>query len=283
MAWIGTALGAGRDRLCRGGPARLVLAGATVTLVVTGIAALAGGALAHVAAVLGPAGLVLEALALKMTLSARSLAAAARGVGRDLERNDLTAARTAVGRHLVSRSTVTLDASRVASAAVESVAENLTDAITAPLLFYLAFGLPGAFAYRALNTADAMLGYREGALEHFGKVAARLDDLANLAPARLGALALVVAAALVGAEGRRAWRAMWRDHARTSSPNAGWTMAAMAGALGVRLEKPGHYVLGNGRLPGVCDIEAAIRVMKAAATLITAMVAGLAFVLRAVI
>jgi adenosylcobinamide-phosphate synthase len=151
------------------------------------------------------------------------------------------------------------------------VAENLTDALVAPVLFYLALGVPGALAYRALNTADTMLGYREGALEYFGKLAARLDDLANLVPARLSALAIVTAAR---SPTRAAWSVMARDHARTASPNAGWTMAAMAGALGVTLEKPTAYRLGHGRPPQPADIERSIHLFWRAATV--ALATGLA-------
>ena len=271
MAWIGGALGAGRRRLAQGSPSRLLVSGALLTLAVTALAAGVGWMVGEISARLGALGLLLEALGLKSMLSLRGLAEAARAVSRDLDRSDLTAARATVGRHLVSRPTAGLDESHVASATIESVAENLTDALVAPLLFYLALGLPGVVAYRVVNTADAMIGYREGALEHFGKVAARLDDLLNLIPARLAAAALVAAAAVTGADARRAFDVMWRDHSRTASPNAGWTMAAMAGALGIVLEKPGHYRLGEGRLPGAGDIPLSVRVMTVAA-LLTAIV-----------
>lgn len=253
-----------------------MLAGAGLTIAVAGIAAVAAWLVVRGAHALGPAGLVLEALALKTMLSVRDLAGAARGVAGELERGRLEAARRAVGHHLVSRPTAALDEGHVASAAVESVAENLTDSCVGPLLFYVVFGLPGAVAYRAVNTADAMIGYRDGALEYFGKVAARLDDLLNLLPARLAALALVVAAPLAGAESAQSWTVMRRDHARTASPNAGWTLAAMAGALRIRLEKPGHYTLGQGPLPGVTDIEVGVRIMRSAALLATIALAGIA-------
>jgi adenosylcobinamide-phosphate synthase len=153
----------------------------------------------------------------------------------------------------------------VAAAAIESVAENLTDSFVAPLLFYLVFGLPGALAYRALNTADSMLGYRDGALEYFGKVAARLDDVANLVPARLAALVLVVVS---GRRAPAAWSTMLSDRRHTPSPNAGWTMAAMAGALGVTLAKPGVYSLGRGDEPVAGDIDRALRLLRRAIVLI---------------
>jgi adenosylcobinamide-phosphate synthase len=274
VAWIGRALGAGRRRLARGSPSRLLVSGALLTLVVTALAAGAGWMVTALSGSLGALGLLVEALALKSMLSARGLAEAARAVARDLDHGDLAAARASVGRHLVSRPTAGLDESHVASAAIESVAENLTDAVVAPLLYYVALGLPGVVAYRAVNTADAMIGYREGVLEHFGKVAARLDDLLNLIPARLAAAALVVAAALTGADARRGFHVMRRDHGRTASPNAGWTMAAMAGALGLVLEKPGHYRLGEGRLPAPDDIPQSVRVMAVAA-LLTAVVVAL--------
>jgi adenosylcobinamide-phosphate synthase len=203
----------------------------------------------------------------------RGLWRAAAGIATRLERGDLTGARTALGFHLVSRPTADLGEGDVAAAAVESVAENLTDSIVAPALMYLLFGLPGAALYRAVNTADAMIGYREGALEHFGKLAARLDDALNLIPARVAALALIVAAALTRAAPAHAWSIMWRDHARTASPNAGWTMSAMAGALDVRLVKRDMYALGDGALPTPRDVRRSLVVMAVAALVVIVLAA----------
>jgi adenosylcobinamide-phosphate synthase len=272
VAWMGRALAAGRRWLCRGRAWWLLLAGGVLVLVVMALAAAAGALVEAVAAALGPAGLVVEAAALKATIAPRGLALAARAVAAPLARDALDEARAALGFHLVSRPTAALDAGHVASGAVESVAENLTDALVGPVLCFLVWGVPGALAYRALNTADTMLGYREGALEYFGKAAARLDDLANLLPARLAALALVIAA---GRHARPAWRVMARDHGRTASPNAGWTMAAMAGALGVTLEKPGAYRLGDGPLPGPHHVEQSLALFhRACAVAIVLMVAA---------
>lgn len=280
MAWIGRALAWGRATFATGSAPRLLTAGAVVTLGVVALAIAASMALLAVASTLGWLGLVVEALALKSMLSLRGLARPALAVGDDLERADLGAARAAVGRDLVSRPTATLDAGQVASAAVESVAENLTDAFLAPVLFFLAFGLPGAVAYRVINTADAMIGYREGALLYFGRVAARLDDVLNFVPARLAALSLVAAAAIAGADSRRAFTTMRRDHDRTASPNAGWTMAAMAGALGVTLVKPGAYHLGAGRVPAPSDVVRAVRLMATAAALAIPPAVAIALALR---
>ena len=267
VAWLGRALAAGRRRLCRGSPPSLLVGGALVTLGAAALAGLAAWVVQALSRRLGPGGALLEAIALACLLSLRGLAAAARGVASALERGDLEGARVAVGRDLVSRPTATLEAEQVASATIESLAENLTDAFLAPACFFLVFGLPGAAVYRALNTADAMFAYREGPLEHFGKVAARLDELLNLLPARLAGWALVGGAALTGESAPRALTVMRRDRRRTASPNAGWTMAAMAGALGVVLEKPDAYRPGDGSPPAVSDIGRAIRVLAAASAL----------------
>ena len=148
-------------------------------------------------------------------------------------------------RSLVSRDVSALTAGQAIAATVESVSENTTDSFIGPWLAFALFGLPGAFAYRAINTLDSMIGYH-GEYEYLGKAAARLDDLVNLVPARLTALLLTLGSVVLpGQRAGRAWRIMWRDHARTASPNAGWTMSGMAGALGVELEKEGHYRLGD--------------------------------------
>ncbi len=267
VAWLGTGLERGRRALCHGSPRQLLLGGAALVVGIAGLAGGAGWIIERVAARLGGWGIVVEALALTSALSLRGLAEAALAVGRHLGQADLPAARLSVGRDLVSRPTADLDEADLVSATVESVAENLTDAFVGPVCFFLAFGLPGAAAYRAINTADAMLGYREGALEHFGKAAARLDDLLNLLPARLSGYAIVLGAAVAGGDAGRAWSVMRSDRGRTASPNAGWTMAAMAGALGVTLEKAGAYRLGDGRPPGRVDIGRSVRILGAAAAL----------------
>jgi adenosylcobinamide-phosphate synthase len=186
--------------------------------------------------------------ALASTLLAyRGLDRAVGEVQAALERADLGEARRLLGWHLVSRPTAELRADEVAAAAVESLAENLSDSLVAPLLAHLAGGLPGTAIYRFANTADAMWGYRDERYMYLGKPAARLDDLLNLAPARLTAALIALAAQIVRGRGGAAWRAALRDHGRTASPNAGWPMAAMAGALDTTLTKRGHYTLGDGR------------------------------------
>ncbi|HEY0779927.1 MAG TPA: CobD/CbiB family cobalamin biosynthesis protein, partial [Gemmatirosa sp.] len=224
---------------------------------------------------------VLGGLLLKPAFSVRALLAAGGAVERALRSGDLAAARRLLAWHLVSRDTARLTASEVAGAAIESLAENLGDGVVAPLLAHAAGGLALAYAYRFVNTADAMLGYRTPELEWFGKVAARADDALNLAPARIAASLVALAAPAGGGSIRRALGTALADAGRTPSPNAGWPMAAMAGALGVRLDKRGGvsengerlYVLNAaGRAPGVGDLARARRVVGAAAGLAAALV-----------
>lgn len=211
--------------------------------------------------------LLLTVWLLKSTFSVRALLEAGEAVEHRLTSDDLEGAREAL-RSLVSRERAALDRSHVASAAVESAAENLADSYVAPLLWYAVGGLPAALAYRAVNTADAMVGYR-GRYEYLGKASARLDDLASYLPSRASALGLIAAAPLVGLSASGAIEATRRDRRATASPNAGWPMAAAAGALGVWLEKPDHYRLGTGREPEASDIRAVGRLVLAAAGLCT--------------
>jgi adenosylcobinamide-phosphate synthase len=277
VAWLGRAL----DWAERRAPGRSVADGAAAVTLVVGSAWAVARLLAVATRGLGWAGIVLEALLLKPAFALSRLADATEGVEDALRAGDLATARTRVGRNLVSRPTEALGADEVASAAIESAAENLVDSIAGPMLAYAAGGLPVAWAYRATNTADAMWGYRDARYERFGKAAARLDDLANLVPARLGATALAVGAALVGENGAGAVRVAWAQHRRTASPNAGWPMAAMAGALDVGLAKRGAYRLGDGALPSSPDaIRRARRVLGAACGITVVLLAGAALLGR---
>lgn len=250
VAWIGHLIGWGERLAPDAGPgitfvygATWVLSGVIVcTLPVVGLLAGARwvGDLLYIP---------VAALLLKSTFTYSGLARAARSVARALLAADLPEARRLVSWHLVSRDIAALSGELVAAAAVESVAENVTDGVVAPLLFFLLAGVPGAWAYRFFNTCDSMLGYRDPQHEYLGKFAARLDDVLNWLPARLTGLLMVIAAWLGGENASNAWRVMWGQHRRTSSPNAGWTMSAMAGALDVTLEKVGHYKLEGGAEP----------------------------------
>jgi len=225
---------------------------------------------------------VIQAVVLKATFSARSLARAAWSVATPLQNNDLSAARYQVAYHLVSRDVSALDATDLSAATIESIAENTSDSV-APLFFFAIAGLPGALVYRFVNTCDAMLGYHTPQLEWLGKASARLDDVLNLVPARITAISMLVVGGLWGkqrfVDSIRIW---YRDRLLTASPNAGHPMSAAAGVLGVVLEKKGHYLLGEGmRAPNVLDIHHAVRLLWATAIMSTAFVCSvIVFVLH---
>lgn len=186
---------------------------------------------------------VVGALLLKSTFSIIGLCRSALRVKKHLKGNNLSGAQTEMGA-LVSRNTEDLTEPLIVAATVESVAENISDSIVAPLFWFLILGVPGAIAYRVVNTFDSMIGYR-GEYEYLGKFSARLDDVLNFIPARLTGLMIVMATFFSRKNTSAAWRVMVRDHSKTESPNAGWPMSAAAGALGVQLEKIGHYKLGE--------------------------------------
>jgi adenosylcobinamide-phosphate synthase len=281
VAWMGTCIAALRRWAPQQGQWARLAYGAGIVIVgitmVAGLGLLLQRCLWYVP---WPLAWLVQALVLKLTFSLRGLVQAAREVQHALAHGDIPLARRLVGWHLVSRDTSQLNAAQVAAATVESVAENTSDGIVAPLFFYALGGIPAALAYRFINTADAMLGYRDAVHLWLGKVPARVDDLVNLVPARLTAVLLVLAARLLGEEARQAWTT-WRRQARlTASPNAGQPMSAMAGALGVELEKVGHYRLGAEQpLPGVQDIARAIWLVYGTAALATGLLVGLLFVL----
>jgi adenosylcobinamide-phosphate synthase len=214
---------------------------------------------------------VLGAFLISTPLSMRGLAAAAGTVERGLRYGDLDRARADVSE-MVGRDTDGLSASEVARAAVESVAENASDGVVAPMLYGLLLGAPGALAYRAINTLDSMVAYRIGPYEELGWAPARLDDLANLAPARATALG----AAAVSGRAARTLGVAWRYGPLTASPNAGWAEAAFAGALDLRLGGTSSYggvvrngpILGEGRCPEPEDIGRAVKIMRACCALL---------------
>jgi adenosylcobinamide-phosphate synthase len=224
------------------------------------------GTVGHIAERSAP--MPLHAMLLKSAMASRSLLRAGARVETSLRADDILRARTEL-RALVSRPTQDLDEPLIASAAIESLSENLVDSWIAPLLAYAIFGLGGAYFYRAANTADAMWGYHTPDYEWLGKSGARLDDLLNWFPARLSACLLVAC----GRHPRQALQVFLRDRGRTSSPNAGQAMAACAGQLGVRLEKAGYYVLNaEGRAPAAQDIAHA-RYLVARAMLLGTLIA----------
>jgi adenosylcobinamide-phosphate synthase len=260
------------------------LAGAVLLATVLAIALAAALAIQALTRLL-PGGWILEGLLMSTLLAQRSLVLHVGAVADGLRRG-LGEGRSAVAR-IVGRDPHALDAHGVARAALESLAENLSDAVVAPLFWGVLLGLPGMAAYKALNTADSMIGHRTPRHRHIGWASARLDDVANLVPARLTALVLVAAAP--SDRRRAAWAACRRDAPYHRSPNAGWPEAALAGALGVRLAGPRSYGgvavndgwMGDGRAEvGPGDIEAGIRLAWRAWALAGALAVTAAFVIR---
>jgi len=255
VAWVAAlihALAARLNRPAWPGAARRA-GGVATLLLVAGVAGAAGWALDRVFANTLQ-GALLAALVGSLGLAARSLHDHVDAVAQALADDDLPAARLAVAR-IVGRDTAGLDASGAAAAALESLAESFNDGVVAPLFWFLVGGLAGLFAYKAVNTADSLIGHKEPPFRHFGWAAARTDDLMNLVPARL-------AGALIAAVGRRGWRVMLRDAGKHASPNAGWPEAAMAAALEVRLGGPVAYdgvvhdrpVFGDGPVARAADL-----------------------------
>lgn len=228
-------------------------------------------------------GIVFSVLMAYTTLSTRGLADAARAVLLHLDRGDIIGARSELAM-IVGRDTDTLDEEDIIRAVVESVAENTSDGVVAPL-FYLALGGPAlAMAYKAVNTLDSMVGYRSRSYRHFGWAAAKLDDLANYIPARITAVVLCLSAWLLLGSGRAAWKTTVRDGRNHPSPNSGYPEAAMAGALGVRLggessysgtvhKKP--YIGDDERHPDKKDIAKSVQLLYCCALLAALCAAGI--------
>lgn len=186
-------------------------------------------------------GFLLVAVLASTLLAQRSLAAHVRAVTDAVERDGLAGGRKAVSQ-IVGRDPEKLDEAAVCRAAIESLAENFSDGVVAPALWLGVGGLAGGAVYKAVNTADSMIGHRTPKHAAFGWASARFDDLINLPASRLTAFLLVAAAALVpGTDAKAAWKAVWRDARKHRSPNAGWPEAAMAGALGLSLAGPRSY------------------------------------------
>lgn len=271
VAWLGHAVSAALRLSPRRSEAARFVFGVVLALVFPLGAAALGLAVERLGTELSPfVGFVLQVYALKSAFAVKALGGAAEELARTLRTEGLEAARPLL-RSLCSRDPSSLDESGLATGAVESLAENASDSVVAPLFYLVLFGLPGALFYRAVNTLDAMVGYR-GEYEWLGKASARLDDALNLVPARLTALLLLVSGALLGLDARRGLRILLRDGGKTESPNAGRPMATAAGLLGVVLDKPGAYALGDADVRAdVATIEVAWRLVRLACILSAAL------------
>ena len=248
--------------------------GVAALLLVLAVAIAAGVAIASILAHVFPAiiALVIAGVLASSLLAQRSLDAHVADVALALERDGIEAARRAVSQ-IVGRETEGLDEAAVCRAAIESLAENFSDGVVAPLFWMVLAGLPGGIAYKAINTADSMIGHKSQRHLAFGWAAARCDDLVNLPASRLSALWLVLAAGLLDLSPGRALATVRRDAGHHRSPNAGWPEAAMAGALGIRLSGPRIYDgvpveeswVGDGRSELLArDIRLALKLYRAA-------------------
>jgi adenosylcobinamide-phosphate synthase len=264
-------------------------AGTLALVVIIGLPAIIGYLVERIALLL-PLGVVLAAILASTLLAQRSLREHVARVAAALEHGGVAAGREAVA-HIVGRDPDALDEPGVARAAIESLAENFSDGVVAPAFWLAIAGLAGGAAYKAINTADSMIGHRTPRHDAFGWATARFDDLVNLPASRLSALLLVAAAAVSpGASAGNAWRSVLRDARRHRSPNAGYPEAAMAGALGLALAGPRVYggvkvedaIMGDGRRDATAaDIRAALRLYSRADAMLIALVAAVALLVSA--
>ncbi len=284
VTWIGRLIGM-LDRMLNRETASFIMRKAMGVLALALMLAAAvalSALLQHLCLSFGPLGLVPLALLASTLIAQRSLYEHVARVAEGLERDGLEGGRKAVSM-IVGRNPRTLDEAGVARAAIESLAENFSDGIVAPAFWLGVGGLPGIAAYKAVNTADSMIGHRTPRHLAFGWASARLDDLVNLPASRLTALLLIVSAALDrSAHAEKAWQAVKRDAGKHRSPNAGWPEAAMAGALGLRLAGPRVYGetrvedhwMGDGRAEAqAADIRRALLLYKRSCMLLWALAA----------
>ena len=211
-------------------------------------------------------------LLLKTTIAIRGMENHAKTVLMYLDNDNLEMARTTLSM-IVKRNTKNLDKNHILSGILESISENTVDGITGPLFYHAFFGLSGAFVYRVINTADSMIGYKTDIFKNIGWFAASCDTILNYIPSRLTGLIMIVSAAIMQNNWKESYRVMIRDGKKTDSPNAGYPMAALAGALETKFEKIDHYNLGNGELTLTNKhVYSAIKIMKLTSILFIGMV-----------
>ena len=191
--------------------------------------------------------IIVGMILLKTTIAIRGMEKHAMAVMESIERNDLDAARNNLSL-IVKRNTKNLDKNHVLSGTLESISENTVDGVTGPLFYFAFFGIPGAFIYRIINTIDSMIGYKTSIFTNVGWFGANCDKILNYLPSRITSLMMVLGAMILGKDWKKSYKIMKRDGKNTESPNAGYPMAALAGALGTRFEKIDHYSVGEGNI-----------------------------------
>ena len=216
--------------------------------------------------------IVVGSILLKTTIAIRGMQKHALSVVDALEKDDLDSARNHLSM-IVKRNTKHLDKNHISSAVLESVSENTVDGITGPLFYYAIFGLPGAFVYRAINTIDSMIGYKTSLFRNIGWFGANCDTILNYIPSRLTGLVMILSALILGYNWKESFYIMKRDGRKLESPNAGFPIAALAGALGTKLEKINYYAVGDGNIEFTkSHIISAIRLMKVSSILFCGLV-----------
>ena len=211
--------------------------------------------------------IVVGSILLKTTIAIRGMQRHALAVVDAVEKDDLDSARNHLSM-IVKRDTKNLDKNHILSAVLESVSENTVDGVTGPLFYYAVFGLPGAFVYRAINTIDSMIGYKTTMFKNVGWFGAKCDTILNYIPSRLTALVMILGALILGYNWKESLYIMRRDGRKLDSPNAGFPMAALAGALGTRFEKMDYYTIGNGSIEFTkSHIASAVTLMKVSSIL----------------
>ncbi|MEO1226075.1 MAG: adenosylcobinamide-phosphate synthase CbiB [Pseudomonadota bacterium] len=282
VSWAGKLVDALEGLLNRGPRGRRIVTGA-VTVVLVLVAATIPAIVIQIALPSGPVAWIVGGILAWPLIAARSLHDHVKAVAIPLESGDIEAARGQVSK-IVGRDPASLDSSAISRASIESLAENSSDGVVAPVFWGVVAGLPGIVAYKMINTMDSMIGHRSERFEAFGKVAARVDDVVNLIPARLSAGLLALAS---GPKASKAFSVTFQDARNHRSPNAGWPESALAGALGIRLSGPRKYadhVVGEPWLnadapdPSAGDIYRALALYKRMVALLALVLLGLALV-----
>jgi adenosylcobinamide-phosphate synthase len=215
---------------------------------------------------------IVGSILLKSTIAIKGMEKHAIAVVTALEQDNISSARDNLSM-IVKRNTKNLDKNHVYSGVLESISENTVDGITGPLFYFTFFGLPGAFVYRVVNTADSMIGYKTDIFKNIGWFGAKCDTILNYIPSRLTGFIMVVSAMILGNNWKKSFEIMIRDGKKTESSNAGYPMAAIAGALGTKFEKLDHYSLGDGNVSFTKDhVRSAILIMKVTSILFCGMV-----------